>query len=152
LSGALAGTGEHGQSSSARRRPAGVIVAVNVNHSAGDNVVQTLRMHGAKDVEKADGEWRDGQWVDFNPVSAPKLVSDNGLYSSERVVNFMVYQDAVDRWCVYETGYAEPLSEFQTKIDAVKYAIALAQTKSRALVQVYNDEGNIEETIDPTAD
>lgn len=26
------------------------------------------------DIEQAHGEWRDGNWVDFNPVAVPRLV------------------------------------------------------------------------------
>ena len=29
------------------------------------------RRRGAQQVEIADGTWRDGQWVDFNPESEP---------------------------------------------------------------------------------
>ena len=30
----------------------------------------TLRAEGAADIEQAQGEWRDGDWADFNPVAA----------------------------------------------------------------------------------
>ena len=37
-------------------------------------VIATLRAEGAGDIEQAYGEWRDGDWADFNPVAAPGLV------------------------------------------------------------------------------
>ncbi|MCY1204241.1 hypothetical protein D9M68_475140 [compost metagenome] len=30
-----------------------------------------LRREGAKDVERADGQWVDGRWVDFDPLVPP---------------------------------------------------------------------------------
>jgi hypothetical protein len=35
------------------------------------NLLQSV---GAKDVERADGTWQIGKWVDFDPLQAPKLV------------------------------------------------------------------------------
>ena len=37
-------------------------------------VIATLRAQGAAEVEQAQGEWRDGDWADFNPVAPPRLV------------------------------------------------------------------------------
>lgn len=37
-------------------------------------VIATQRAEGAADIEEAHGEWRDGDWADFNPVAAPRLV------------------------------------------------------------------------------
>jgi len=37
-------------------------------------VIATLRAEGAADIEQAHGEWRDGDWPDFNPVAAPRRV------------------------------------------------------------------------------
>jgi hypothetical protein len=34
---------------------------------------QTLRDLGGKDIERAGGRWRDGDWVDFDPVKTPVL-------------------------------------------------------------------------------
>ena len=36
--------------------------------------IEALRAQGAADIEQAQGEWRDGDWADFNPVAAPRLV------------------------------------------------------------------------------
>jgi hypothetical protein len=50
-------------------RPAGVLVAVDAPIAA-DRAFATdlLRKRGARDVEESEGTWRNGTWVDFNPV------------------------------------------------------------------------------------
>jgi len=55
-------------------RPGGVMVAVNVQDANTDDVVATLRDAGAKLIEADEGEWRDGDWVDFDPVRPPRNV------------------------------------------------------------------------------
>jgi hypothetical protein len=58
------------------RRPAGVMLSVRIANPASEQrVISTLRAQGAADIEQAQGEWRDGDWVDFNPVAKPKLVA-----------------------------------------------------------------------------
>ena len=37
--------------------------------------VDVLSEYGARDIERAKGAWRDGKWDDFDPLSAPQLVS-----------------------------------------------------------------------------
>lgn len=56
-------------------RPAGFIVAARAPEYA-RRVVATnvLQSAGGKDVERADGIWQMGKWVDFDPLQAPKLV------------------------------------------------------------------------------
>ena len=59
------------------RRHGGVILAVRLTgQNTEERVIRDLEQQGALDVEKAQGEWRDGQWVDFNPVSRPRLVAE----------------------------------------------------------------------------
>lgn len=58
------------------RRPAGVMVSVHIANPADEQrVVASLRAEGAADIEHADGEWSAGDWSDFNPVKAPRLVA-----------------------------------------------------------------------------
>jgi hypothetical protein len=38
------------------------------------HVVDTLRRLGAHDIERAEGTWRDGDWVDFNPLAPAQLI------------------------------------------------------------------------------
>ena len=56
-------------------RPAGVRVAVRVpTPEKRSLVLDALIRHHARSIEEADGTWRDGAWIDFDPVSAPRWV------------------------------------------------------------------------------
>lgn len=55
-------------------RPGGVMVAVNADATDPQPVVQLMQDCGAKHVEIDEGEWRDGDWVDFDPVRPPRNV------------------------------------------------------------------------------
>ncbi|ARP93911.1 hypothetical protein [Bordetella genomosp. 13] len=54
-----------------RVRHAGVLTAVHVSPEQEEQAAQVLRESGGKDVERANGRWRDGKWVDFDPVQPP---------------------------------------------------------------------------------
>lgn len=57
------------------QRPCGIVVAVNAEQGAPERtVIDVLRDHAARSIEKSDGEWRDGKWVDFDPDSTPRLL------------------------------------------------------------------------------
>ncbi len=60
-----------GRETSIRR--GGVLLAVRVEPENERDVAQTLRTQGGADVEQAEGQWRDGSWVDFDPVRPPVL-------------------------------------------------------------------------------
>jgi hypothetical protein len=56
-------------------RKAGIMVAVRADGDGSeDRAIQTLRAHGALEIERAEGEWRDGSWSDFDPLRTPRLV------------------------------------------------------------------------------
>ena len=56
-------------------RPAGVMVAVNADtFDDKDVAIGVLHDHGARMIERADGAWRDGKWVDFDPVRPPNVL------------------------------------------------------------------------------
>lgn len=38
-------------------------------------VISDLQNSGADDIELAEGEWRDSDWVDFQPFQEPHLVA-----------------------------------------------------------------------------
>jgi hypothetical protein len=78
LVGAMDGLGNHrDQPHAPERRPAGVMLSVHITGAVDERrVIATLRAQGAADIEKAQGEWRDGDWTDFNPVAAPRLVEN----------------------------------------------------------------------------
>jgi hypothetical protein len=76
LAGAVDGLGNHDDKRcAAERRPGGVMLSVRIaNPVTEKRVIATLRVKGAADIEQAQGEWRDGDWTDFNPIAAPRLV------------------------------------------------------------------------------
>jgi hypothetical protein len=56
-------------------RPAGVMVAVNTDFAEDEDVaIGVLRDGGARIIERAQGSWRDGKWVDFDPVRDPDII------------------------------------------------------------------------------
>lgn len=68
------------------RRPAGIMVAVNADHGPSDElIVNVMRENAALSIEKTQGEWKDGQWTDFDPTSVPRFLvptsSQQRLYS-----------------------------------------------------------------------
>jgi len=80
LAGAFAGTygglaenaDEH--SPTLERRPAGIIVAVaSAPGMSDETVVQILRDNEPVAVEESEGEVRDGEWKDFDPLAVPRL-------------------------------------------------------------------------------
>lgn len=45
----------------------GRMIAVNVERGNESRAAAILRQHRARDVGRAEGEWRDGSWRDFDP-------------------------------------------------------------------------------------
>jgi hypothetical protein len=75
LAGAVNEMGEKSEESTVRERPAGVRLAVRIDRPENrSRVIEVFDRHGAKSIEEAEGEWRDGSWVDFDPVSTPHWV------------------------------------------------------------------------------
>jgi hypothetical protein len=81
LIGALWVTGRRqpGSSRSSAARPehpevrhAGVLLALHTDYLYESKACKILREAGGIDVERAQGEWRDGHWVDFDPLKAPQ--------------------------------------------------------------------------------
>jgi hypothetical protein len=75
--GSLAGAmhGLEDKKGAPQRRPAGVILSVRIATPRNEKrVIAALRERGAADIEQAQGEWRDGDWTDFNPIAVPQLV------------------------------------------------------------------------------
>jgi hypothetical protein len=78
LAGALHGLGDdEGKKDAAppaEPRKAGVLVAVRAeDDSAALNAREIFKQSGASDVEIAKGTWRNGEWVDFDPIATPVL-------------------------------------------------------------------------------
>ncbi|MHB1332813.1 MAG: hypothetical protein ACYCY1_09460 [Sulfuriferula sp.] len=67
---------EHSTQTENPSRASGVMVAIRIRESFGaeSSLIHTLERHGAEDIEKTEGEWRDGEWLDFDPVKPPHLL------------------------------------------------------------------------------
>jgi len=50
----------------------GVMVAVRVTPGNRDLARKVLKTSGGMDIEQAEGTWRDGTWVDFDPLIVPR--------------------------------------------------------------------------------
>jgi hypothetical protein len=75
LAGALHGMEGRGTKEQPMRRPAGIVVAVRADGATAEQkAIATLQTQGASHVEKANGQWRDGKWIDFDPVSVPAIL------------------------------------------------------------------------------
>lgn len=75
LSGARGGDPDRASVEEPVEREAGVMVAVRIDSDDSfDRVVSVLRNNGVADLERAEGEWRDGAWVDFDPRRTPQLL------------------------------------------------------------------------------
>lgn len=55
-------------------RRGGLMVAVHLGDADEAPVVELLQRMGASDIERAEGTWRNGDWVDFDPLAPPQLV------------------------------------------------------------------------------
>ncbi len=81
--GGLAGAASESESHDAEdphrvwRRPAGVMVAVAIDDPSRERAaLDALRDTGAENIEQAEGEIRDGNWIDFDPLASPRLVDE----------------------------------------------------------------------------
>lgn len=54
-------------------RRGGLMLAVRVTSTTEAAVREVLDDAGVRDIERATGEWRDGQWVDFDPTEPPRM-------------------------------------------------------------------------------
>lgn len=58
-------------------RSSGIMVAAHTPTAKSKHeAMRTLLSSGAADLEAAQGDWRDGQWADFDPTAPPKRVSE----------------------------------------------------------------------------
>lgn len=55
-------------------RKSGIHLAVGVSDTEKDQAVEILRRHQARDLEQAEGTLTQGEWVDFDPTRAVRLV------------------------------------------------------------------------------
>lgn len=81
--GALHGLGdEDSKPHAADHRPSGVILSVRIADPVNEErVIATLRTEDATDIEQAEGEWLNGDWIDFDPITVPRLVKKQSINS-----------------------------------------------------------------------
>jgi hypothetical protein len=55
-------------------RQAGMMVAVAVEGADEQRAIELMRQQGAQQVERAEGIIEQGDWKDFDPLSAPQYI------------------------------------------------------------------------------
>jgi hypothetical protein len=75
----LGGDGEEDDGAlPAQRRPAGIMVAVRIGEEdMRDTAILKMSEQAPVAIEEAEGTWEDGEWADFDPVAAPRIVWRN---------------------------------------------------------------------------
>ncbi len=59
-------------------RRGGMTLAVRVDAASEQSVIDLLTAAAVEDIERAQGDWQDGQWVDFDPLAPPhKIGAEN---------------------------------------------------------------------------
>jgi hypothetical protein len=51
-----------------------MMLAVRVDPTNEKKVIDVLMAAGVEDLERAQGEWQDGQWIDFDPLAPPHKI------------------------------------------------------------------------------
>ena len=81
LAGGLSGTEQAKPQEATTEEPAernaGYLIAVRADHGDERKAIETLRAHGAHDIERASGVWLPGAqpaWTDFDPRKTPQRV------------------------------------------------------------------------------
>lgn len=75
LTGSRGGKPENASVEEPVERGGGMIVAVHMTGGAVEaDVLRVLRAQDALDIARAQGEWRDGSWVDFDPRRPPEYI------------------------------------------------------------------------------
>ena len=56
-------------------RRGGMTLAVRIDPHNEKTVIGLLTSAGVEDLERAQGEWRNGEWVDFDPLAPPHKIA-----------------------------------------------------------------------------
>ena len=51
-----------------------MMLAVRVDPANEGKVIDLLIAAAVEDLERAEGDWQDGQWVDFDPLAPPHKI------------------------------------------------------------------------------
>ena len=74
LTGARAGDPTEATKDEPVERASGIIVAARVDAGREPQAIRVLRAEGALEIERAEGEWRNGAWADFDPRRIPDTI------------------------------------------------------------------------------
>lgn len=55
-------------------RRGGMMIAVRASPALEQRAIDSLRKVGAEDIERARGEWENGDWKDFDPLQPPHKI------------------------------------------------------------------------------
>ena len=55
-------------------RRGGMMLAVRVDPASEKKVIDVLTAAGVEDLERAQGDWQDGEWADFDPLAPPNKI------------------------------------------------------------------------------
>ena len=61
-------------------RRGGMMLAVRVHPANEKTVVDALIAADVEDLERAQGEWQDGQWTDFDPLAPPHKIGVENVH------------------------------------------------------------------------
>jgi hypothetical protein len=86
LVGAMGGVSKEPQPGHDAVRPAETLVAVNVDSGdpGPDEVARIFEDCNARQVERTEGRWENGEWADFDPVSPPHLIGGRDAREARR--------------------------------------------------------------------
>ena len=65
---------EHPGAAALDTRRGGMMVAVRATPALEQIAIDSLREIEAKDIERASGQWEDGDWKDFDPLQPPRKI------------------------------------------------------------------------------
>jgi len=67
-------------------RPAEMLVAVNVDsgNPSAEDVARIFEECNARQVERTEGRWENGEWADFDPISPPQLIGGRDAREAQR--------------------------------------------------------------------
>jgi len=84
LVGGLKGTNDEPQPGHEDFRPAEMLVAVNLDAVGVDEgtLTRIFEESGAWQVERAEGQWADGVWADFDPATRPNLIGGRDRFDN----------------------------------------------------------------------
>lgn len=67
----------HPDSDAVDMRRGGMTLAIRVDPANEQTAIRLLQAAAAEDIERAQGDWQDGGWVDFDPLAPPQKIDSS---------------------------------------------------------------------------